>query len=227
MKKIKLLAILFVAALTIVSCTEDSNVKTTLIDFEDVTLSEEGFTSATFTTKGITFEHKENYWEGGIAVSSHINTENGEYTNQYSVIAGSGAFDSKKFAVVYAPAEIIASQNENGHFKAKSIYLTNSTYAYLTMKNGNMFSDKFGENDWFKVIITGYLNNTKTANVEYYLADFRNGKSFISNTWEKLDISKLGEVDKLTFSFEGSDVGEWGLNTPSYVCFDNLEFSQD
>jgi hypothetical protein len=81
-------------------------------------------------------------------------------------------------------------------------------------------------NDWFKVTITGYLNNVQTSSVDYYLADFRNGKSFISRSWNKVDVSALGKVDKVTFAFSSSDNGAFGMNTPAYVCIDDIEFTQ-
>jgi hypothetical protein len=59
--------------------------------------------------------------------------------------------------------------------------------------------------DWFKLIITGFLNKAQTAVVEYYLADFRDGKSFLSNKWNKVDVSALGKVDKVVFTFDSSD----------------------
>jgi hypothetical protein len=102
--------------------------------------------------------------------------------------------------------------------------LTNSTYTYLDMLNGSGFSKKFTTNDWFKVIITGYLNKIKTASVECYLADFQNGKADLLNTWKKVDMSALGNVNHVTFTFDSSDKsGEW-LNTPAYVCIDNIEY---
>ncbi len=106
--------------------------------------------------------------------------------------------------------------------------LTNSTYTYRTILNGNTFSKKFVTGDWFKVIITGYKNGIQTGQVEYYLADFRNGKSFILKTWTSIELSGLGgEVDKVIFTFDSSDKGQWGINTPTYVCIDNIYFTQN
>ena len=97
--------------------------------------------------------------------------------------------------------------------------LTNSTYAYLYQKN-------FSEDSWFKVIITGYLNQIQKSKVEYYLSDFRDGKTLLSNTWNKVDLSSLGEVDQVTFTFDSTDKSFGWLNVPAYVCIDNIEFTQ-
>jgi hypothetical protein len=95
------------------------------------------------------------------------------------------------------------------------------------MKKGNPGVSKvFTTDDWYKVIIKGYKANVLTSSVDVYLADFRNGKSEILKTWKKMDISILGEIDLVTFTFDSSDKGVWGVNTPKYVCIDNIEFTQ-
>ena len=87
-----------------------------------------------------------------------------------------------------------------------------------------MYGKKFTTGDWFKLIITGYKNEVETAKVEFYLADFRAGKSSIINKWTKVDLEKLNEVDKIKFTMESSDIGDYGMNTPAYACIDNIEF---
>jgi hypothetical protein len=61
--------------------------------------------------------------------------------------------------------------------------------------------------------------------VEFYLADFRfenNGEDYIVDTWEYVDLSSLGVVNKLEFSLGSSDVGAWGMNTPAYFVIDTI-----
>ena len=41
-----------------------------------------------------------------------------------------------------------------------------------------------------------------------------------------VSFSILGDVDKLQFEFASSDTGDYGVNTPTYVCIDNIEFVQ-
>lgn len=163
----------------------------------------------------------------GFACSSKTDTQTPGYENQYSVIAGSGANKSTKFAVAYEQyATFTCPKDEHGYFSIKSMMLTNSTYTYLALKNGEGMAKKFEAGDWYKVIITGYKSAAKTGSVDYYLADFRDGKSFIADSWAKVDVSSLAEVDKVVFSFESSDVSGYGINTPVYVCIDNIEFTQ-
>ena len=238
MKKINLFYVILLLAVTFTSCKKDDTtiggpdlkITTTIIDFEDVTLNEDGITTETFESKGIKFQMNGSaFWNGGFACSSHTDSKAEGYDgmNLYIVIAGRVALNSKKFGVVYDTAYVHSVANVYGAYKIKNIQLTNTTTAYYIIKNGSDYSKKFEAGDWFKVTITGFSGSTETGKVDYYLADFRNGKSFISDKWEKVDVSKLGEVDKVRFTFDSSDKGEWGLNTPKYVCIDNVEFTQE
>ena len=40
--------------------------------------------------------------------------------------------------------------------------------------------------------------------------------------WTYVDLTELGQVDALSFTMSGSRTGQYGLNTPSYFCIDNL-----
>ncbi|NLK47760.1 MAG: DUF4465 domain-containing protein [Bacteroidales bacterium] len=253
MKKINLFYVIAIAAVLLASCKPESETKTYIVDFEDVTLTDGIYNGSdlsgtpqkeTAWGEEITNYYKDivsgvakfqnvytNEWMSwkGFSISSKTDKETVGWGNQYSVYASGGALGSKQFAVAFSEATATIEKNEYGNFKINSLMLNNSTYAYLGMKNGEYGgggAKKFEANDWFKVIITGSLNRTETAKVEYYLADFRDGKTFILDKWTKVDVSALGEVDKLTFEFASSDTGEWGMNTPAYVCVDNIEFEQ-
>ncbi|HRZ97480.1 MAG TPA: DUF4465 domain-containing protein, partial [Paludibacter sp.] len=129
--------------------------------------------------------------------------------------------------VLYAPGSLTCPANENGAFTIKSIMVNNTTYAYWDMKNGNLpFSKKFVSGDWFKVSIKGYKSKIETAGVDVFMADFRDGKTFLMNKWQKVDLNSLGKVDSVAFSLSSSDNGNFGMNTPAYICIDNIEFTQ-
>jgi hypothetical protein len=168
----------------------------------------------------------------GFAYSNKTNTTieelnpNNYSSLMYDVAAGKGADESKNFALVFDNATFDCPADENGLFRIESLMLTNNTLNTYILKNGFGATMPFGDGDWFKVIITGYNNNIAKASVEYYLADFRGGKTFISRDWVKVDVSLLGEVDKVSFTFESSDTGQWGMNTPAFVCVDNIVFTQ-
>lgn len=232
----KSLALLF-AAVLFVACEPETG-HLLVNDFEDVVLDESGYSNGSDTTGSLIDGRYYNpiysssvilmnrykpdwYSWDGFAVSSLIDSMTVGYVNQYSVIAGQGAGGSAKFALAYDSAEIMLPYI-NSYQKVKSVMLTNSTYAYYDMLEGSDYSKKFEENDWFKVIIRGYSGNTLTGTVEFYLADFRDGKSLIVRDWTKVSLSSFGVVEKLIFTFDSSDKGLFGVNTPKYVCLDDL-----
>ena len=112
-------------------------------------------------------------------------------------------------------------------------YVTNSTYTYLTLLNGNTFSKKFGgttghDPDWFMLKIQGYHSGVITDSVKFYLADYRftdNNLDYIVKDWKWCDLSSLGTIDSLGFTLYSSDTGAYGMNTPSYFCMDNFNGS--
>ena len=84
-------------------------------------------------------------------------------------------------------------------------------------------------NGYFCVLAYGYdadgrpTNNGKPAT--FYFCDYR--ETSIPNVeyvtgWQTWSLAELGKVNKIRFDFDGSDVGEWGINTPTYACFDNF-----
>jgi hypothetical protein len=103
-------------------------------------------------------------------------------------------------------------------------YVTNNTYAVLSMKKGDSFAKQFGSGDWFKLVVEGFnKSGTSTGKVEFYLADFREASSpGIITEWTKVDLKSLGSVAAIKFDMQSSDTGTYGMNTPAYFCFDNL-----
>ncbi len=90
---------------------------------------------------------------------------------------------------------------------------------------GTNLLKKFGEGDWFKLKIKGKdkAGGNDTQAVEFYLADFRNGKSELLNQWKWVDLMGLGEVKSVHFELSSTDNGDWGgMNTPSYFCIDDI-----
>ena len=173
------------------------------------------------------------FWNGGIAISQWNDIATEGYFNQCSVfyedgVTGFGGYDgSKTFAMNNNSGEISFEDNATectfDHF-----WVTNSTYAALSMMNGDDFTKIFSydEEDWFKLTITAYDKTGKTTGtpVEFYLADFRTATSSgIVTEWTKVDLTPLGDkVNTIKFDLESSDIS-WGyMNTPAYFCFDNL-----
>ncbi len=220
----------------------------TIIDFEELTLAPDSFwngsdLSGGFTSKGVYFvNYYDTSWSAwsGFAYSNKADTVTAGYDNQYSTIAGSGADNSANFALMY-----VSPYNGGNYLKLTSaytsgsviegFYITNNTYAYISMRDGDAYAKKFGgdtgdDPDWFKLTVTGYLEGNETGTAEFYLADYRfadNDSDYIVKDWTWFDLTGLGTVDSLTFALSSSDTGAYGMNTPAYFCMDNLTLSED
>ena len=164
----------------------------------------------------------------GFAYSKMTDTVTTGWINQYSVMAGAGADGSEKFALAYAYSPVGIKLEEAD--TVDGFYVTNSTYAYLSMRDGDAYAKKFGgdsgdDADWFKLTVKGWNGGTQTNSVDFYLADYRfsdNTQDYILKDWKFVDLSSLGLIDSLSFELSSSDTGAYGMNTPSYFCMDNI-----
>lgn len=178
------------------------------------------------------FEHFNNeeygYW-GGFAQSKmcDANPENGLYENQYSVF-NSNAASGDSFLLYYydsynEPCDIVCMSN----LELRSVKLNLSTYTYASITNEdiNAFARAFGEGDYLKVVFTpcSSLGVAQGDGVEAYVVDYRDGKRFVATDWQKFNLN-LPASARIRVTIETSDVGEWGANTPLYICMDNLEY---
>lgn len=224
-KSFKFIGFIAIMLASFSSCIDHDLVYET-IDFEDVALDGDTTLKYTsFTTKGMTFHNVVNDWGfwSGMAASTKNNMLIGDYTNDLSVYAPNAA-SGRKFAVAFNDGAS-CSFPSNTSYLIKELKVNNNSYAYLSMKNGDLFAKKFAAGDWFKLTIYGYTNSGMIKDsVDFYLADFRNGKSYICDSWTTVNIRKLGLVNKLSFSFSSTDNGTWGMNTPAYVCIDDLTY---
>lgn len=231
MKQLKFIA-LAAMALFVASCEPNNgdDIKTMTVTFSNAMLLEEGYMNQmSYTEKPWTFvnEYDQSYgsWNG-FAFSTLNDTKTATFENQYSVFCTE---TPSTFAVAYYEAYMnnpAVFRVSDGQVRTlRSVEVCNATYPALTMRDGNAWSKKFAAGDWFKVIFTGYdVYGKVSGTVEFYAADFRDGKSYICSSWTKVDLSALGAVLKVEISMDSSDTGEWGINTPCYICLDNLEY---
>lgn len=245
MKKIKFLYLLAAigALLNFTSCSDDDNnddqtpaENLATIGFEDIVLPDTGFVNnLEYTSEGVRFSNSYSvsaygpYWDG-FSFSKLTDRTTAGIINQYSTYAESGAEKSKQFAIAFAGFE----NPTNFQFMSdqtrtlKSVMVNNSTYVALSIKNGDSFSKQFEAGDWFKVIFTGYnVDRTVGKTVEFYLADYRDNKKYICNEWTKVNLESLEKVNKVTVTFDSTDKGEFGVNTPQYACLDNLVYVKE
>ncbi len=187
------------------------------------------------------------FWSGGFAYSNKTDSVTSGSGNLYSAKAGKGYGGSAKYAVFtpgYNTAHNIQVRNishdtiENHNwFTMSSMYVTNSTYAYNSMRDGDGLAKKFGgvtghDPDWFKLVIRGYRhwgNQIRmTDTVEFYLADFRSAdstKNYIIKDWTRVNLTKIISADSLSFDLSSSDTNMYGMLTPAFFCLDNISLA--
>lgn len=159
----------------------------------------------------------------GFTYSNCTDTENPYYTN-LSAIPAKGAKGDTYF-IASANGFSTSAQisfKEGKEFNAVECFVTNATYAYLAMKNGNDFARKFEDSDWFKLTITGLNGQTETGKIDFMLAEGRN----LVDNWQNVNLRQLGKVTSIIFTLTSTDNGDWGMNTPSYFCLDQLTVSE-
>lgn len=215
----------------------------TVVTFDDLTLTTNTHwngsdQSGGFTSGGVHFENTySGYWASGFIYSNTTDITTAGYLNDFSAYTGTGGNGSANYAVNYGGNIDFGTERI-----LTSIQLTNTTYAGLSMLNGDAYGKEFGSvngadgnpdgtngEDWFRLLIIGKDDQSATTDtVIFYLADYRfanNTQDYIVNTWETVDLTPLGEVQFLEFELQSSDMsGQW-LNTPAYFALDNLTYS--
>jgi hypothetical protein len=231
--------------LTLVLCLPSAANAGNVSTFEDLGLPVGSFNntagpSGHFVSGGSAFSNSYSPDFGGIwhgwAISSMTDTTTPGFTNQYSAITGSGANGSQTYAVAFpfdelgavSPTHPDASHvNLAAGTSPASVKVTNTTFAYLSMLNGDSFAKKFGPGDFFQLTISGYDSlggtGTKVGEVDFYLANFLGSNSYIVNTWQTVDLTSLKGAKSLRFGLESSDNDpNFGMNTPAYFAADDL-----
>jgi hypothetical protein len=242
MKNFKTLFLVSVAALVAAtSCKKDDGPAISRITFEEIELGPDGFWNGSggeggFTSGNAFFRNSFSvdqgtgfeYWSG-FAVSNHTDKTTPGLDNQYSSISGGGE-QSDKYAVLYSYA--LDTIKFDIPQKIKNISISNSTYAYLSMKNGDNFAKKFGgltgdDPDYFCLVFKAVDHNGTVYSFSdsLFLADYRfpdNSNDYIFDSWINADFSSIGFIKYLIFKFDSSDkTGEF-INTPTYICIDNI-----
>ena len=222
------------------ACQPDET--STTSDFEDVALSEAGVWIGADGSGGVAtglaffsnlYNEEYESWEG-FAVSNHKDTATPGFENQYSAWPGSGNEGSSTYAVVYVgfsgPPTITFPDAPTG-VRPQGVFVANTTYAALSMRDGDAYAKKFGgvdgtDPDWFLLTFTGHDSaGAPAGEATVYFADFRSADAssdHIEQGWTWVDLSGLGTVSSVTLAFTSSDMGDFGMNTPGYVALDDL-----
>ncbi|OFX29396.1 MAG: hypothetical protein A2X08_12260 [Bacteroidetes bacterium GWA2_32_17] len=222
--------------------------KSQVINFEDLSLPPDSFWNGSDFSGGFNsgiYAHFPNnfidYGGGitawnGFSYSNKLNDSLQDFNNMYSCFAGLQLINSTVFGVSFnsidwnTNAVIPTEVSFTVPAIPQSIFINNSAYTALTIRNGDSFSKKFGgisgnDPDWFKLDIIGYNDTLVTDTVHFYLADYSYTDSlmdYIIKDWTEVNLTTLGQITKLDFVLSSSDTGAYGMNTPAFFCFDNL-----
>lgn len=225
-----------------------SSASAAVVDFSDPTLAADSFynggpatNSAGWSSGGATFGNDFTDFGGGFngwngfAYSNVNDPTTAGFGNQYAAYTGTGLGGSGIYAVAYSGSAAFVDLPAGAN--VQSVYLTNTTYAALDMLHGSAFSKQFGgvsgdDADFLDVIITGYDGlggmGSTTGAVVFRLADYTfadNSQDYIVDVWSFVDLTPLGSAASLRFTWASSDVGVFGINTPTYVALDNLSYT--
>lgn len=181
------------------------------------------------------------YWSGGHAVSNYASSDfvtNGDFNHQLTVYkagaegdvrTGGGHNGSNNFAVHYGykdgsqfnqTEELPALSFSDGMARViDHMYVNNICYALNCYLNGNDLTANIGDDDWVKLIATGYDGAAKTGEASIYLC---NGPKNIVTDWTKFDLSGLGAVTKVEFNVTGSSDNGYGFSQPAYFAYDDV-----
>lgn len=189
-----------------------------------------------WTSQGVLFGNQYSpefggFWSGW-SYSTVQDATTAGFSNQYAAFSGSGYQGSATYAVGFASESLFI--NLPPDLRPVSAQLTNSTYAAYSMLQGDAFAKKFGgptgtDPDHLTVTILGHeqpnAQGPVTGSVSFALADFRfddQTLDYVVDTWQQVDLEGLGAARSLGFAFESTDVGEFGINTPTYLALDQL-----
>ncbi len=173
-------------------------------------------------------------WQGW-SYSQTTDTVNPGPANQYSAIPGSGVGGSATYGVGFPGGAVgatdIVTITLDQELPLEGGYFTNTTWAVLSMSNGDAFAKVFGgisgdDPDFRYLTISGFdAFCTLTGAVDFYLADFRfadNALDYIVTDWTWVDLSSLGRVKSIDFTITSSDTAFGFINTPAYFAMDDL-----
>ncbi|MDR1291684.1 MAG: DUF4465 domain-containing protein, partial [Planctomycetaceae bacterium] len=145
-------------------------------------------------------------------------------TNTYAVVYGDSVID-----LPYTDSRLPRIVLPDGA-KIKSIAITNTVYAYDSMKYGDQFATPLEDfpGGYFDLIIYGVNSNGGlVGSVTVTLGENTGvGTADILDYWKTVNLRSLAGAKELRFAFDGNDIGydQW-FNLPVYFAFDDLTYT--
>lgn len=119
------------------------------------------------------------------------------------------------------PTDMIFTDGKS--YEPQGVYINLTTYPYYCLEYGMAPARPFSNGDKFTLTIHGVGSESRAEkSVDVDLCTYSNGDLTINRGWKYVDLTSLGVVNELYFTMDGTDSGEWGLNTPAYFALDKL-----
>lgn len=147
-------------------------------------------------------------WGNGFAISNYIDKDANSFDTQLAVPVSNG---SQNFAVCYENDSEIHFADGEAH---KVLTMQYCPTSYLLSNELQNAADGYE----FQAIITLKHADESTTVRTVYLAKNKS----VQQGWETIDLGDVEPWVSATFTFDGSDKGDWGLNTPKYIAIDNI-----
>ena len=174
-------------------------------------------------------------WSGYGFANETSTTFTDYQTSQMRNCVGGGAEGTTNYGVGYLYAgtdgSIAINVPETG-VAVPGMYVTNSAWTNDYILHGSQgFGSAFADGDYLELVVEGVLGTTSTGSVRVALADYRAAAATAAEgtetepskfltAWKWVDLSGLGNIDKLKLSIAGS--ANQINNVPTYVCVDQI-----
>ena len=176
--------------------------------------------------EGNAYSNRKSFFSGGFAEFSN--------NNDTAVLPTVGVGGSNTWGIANSFAPNTATIEAPQGMFFKSLFATNTKTVNHIIRNGNGFSDPFGgasgnDPDLFTVRFNNLSAGATPGFVELVLADFRfdnSSQDYVIDEWTSVDLTPLNEATKIGIEFTSTDVGAFGINTPTYVGLDNIVFEK-
>ncbi|MED9995954.1 MAG: DUF4465 domain-containing protein [Paludibacteraceae bacterium] len=176
---------------------------------------------------------------GGFVISHHYVTLEeleevgtlGMYNYQLSAL---GEKTDNTFAIAYCDSEVGTDVKVELAFEDGVARQINKMSVVMTglpiysLLYGSDFSEAYDDDDYLKLVVTGYAEDGSTKALEIMLADGADPSTWVVD-WTEVDLSSLGKVTKIAFHMEeAQQISYDGGNTiyyksPLYFAIDDVE----
>jgi len=143
--------------------------------------------------------------------------------------SGVGADGSDTWGVLFGFSPNEARFEIDNGFRLSSLQINNTRTTAEILENGNAFATAFGPNDRFEVILNSIRIDIVDGEEQIIVLGSSEpiplaiGTSIVRD-WTTIDIegTAIENATTIGLEFRSTDVGGFGINTPTYLAIDNL-----